>query len=66
MGETKSTGTLRQISSKKIQANPENPRLIFRQDEMDSLMVSIDAHGILVPLTVYQESNEVFSNRWRT
>ena len=60
MGETKSTRTLRQISSQKIRPNPENPRLIFRQDEMDSLMVSIDAHGILVPLTVYQENNEVF------
>ena len=60
MGETKSTKTLRQISSKKIRPNPENPRLIFRQDEMDSLMVSIDAHGILVPLTVYQENNDYF------
>ena len=60
MGETKSTGTLRQISSKRIRPNPENPRLIFRQDEMDSLMVSIDAYGILVPLTVYQENNDYF------
>ncbi len=53
-----SSGKLENISPGNIFRNPENPRLIFRQDEMESLMVSIDANGILVPLTVYRENND--------
>ena len=49
-----SSGTLRNLSPGRIERNPENPRLIFRQDEMDSLMFSIDRHGVQVPLTVYR------------
>ena len=51
----RATGKLAQLSPRKIDRNPENPRLIFRQEEMESLMVSIDTYGIQVPLTVYQE-----------
>ena len=58
MVNTKLTGKLQNIPPGKIHPNPENPRLIFRQDEMDSLMVSIDSHGILVPLSVYRENND--------
>ena len=46
---------LRQIPPTKIDTNPENPRLIFRQEEMESLLVSINTYGIQVPLTVYME-----------
>lgn len=60
---------LKLISPADIGPNPENPRLIFRQDEMESLMLSIDKHGIQVPLTVYQEGNSYTlldgERRWR-
>lgn len=46
---------LRLLSPAKILPNPENPRLVFRQEEMESLMRSIDRHGIQVPLTVYED-----------
>ena len=56
MTEKRSPGRLQQIPPENIDRNPENPRLIFRQEEMDSLMVSIDTHGVQVPLTVYREA----------
>jgi len=57
MTTKRSTGKLRQIPPAKIRPNPENPRLIFRQDEMESLLVSIDELGIQVPLAVYEEQD---------
>jgi len=48
---------LKLISPADIEPNPENPRLIFRQEEMESLMLSIDRHGIQVPLTVYKDDD---------
>lgn len=63
------TGKLQQISPDLIQPNPENPRMIFRQEEMDNLMLSIDKHGIQVPVTVYKEESSYFlidgERRWR-
>jgi ParB/RepB/Spo0J family partition protein len=60
---------LKQVSPTDIGPNPENPRLIFRQDEMESLMLSIDKHGIQVPLTVYEEDGRYKlldgERRWR-
>ena len=38
-----------------IRPNPDNPRLIFHEDELQNLTDSIAKQGILVPLTVYQE-----------
>lgn len=63
-------GVLRNIAPSKIRANPENPRLIFRQEEMESLLTSIDKHGIQVPLSVYQDQDGLFvlidgERRWR-
>ena len=65
----RTAGTLAHLSPKRIDRNPENPRLIFRQEEMDSLLVSINTHGIQVPLTVYKEG-DVYrlidgERRWR-
>lgn len=69
MAEKRSTGKLQHIPPENIEQNPENPRLIFRQEEMDSLMVSIDTHGIQVPLTVYREGRSYRlidgERRWR-
>jgi ParB family transcriptional regulator, chromosome partitioning protein len=61
--------TLRQIDPNDISPNPENPRLIFRQEEMDKLLQSIDRNGIQVPVTVYRDAGRYFlldgERRWR-
>ena len=57
MATKRSPGHSKNVNPQRIQRNPENPRLIFRQDEMDNLMFSIDRLGIQVPLTVYQDGN---------
>lgn len=57
MKAKRSTGKLRNIQPKKIARNPDNPRLIFRQQEMESLLISIDTHGIQVPLTVFMDGS---------
>jgi ParB family chromosome partitioning protein len=46
---------LRQIAPDKIKSNEDNPRLFFRQEEMEELEVSIQKNGILVPVSVYEE-----------
>lgn len=45
---------LKRINPDRISRNKDNPRLIFRQDELDSLAASIRRVGILVPLAVYE------------
>ncbi len=69
MATQHTAGQLRHVSPSKIDKNPENPRLIFRQEEMESLLVSIDKHGIQVPLAVYQEEDKYRlidgERRWR-
>lgn len=61
--------SLKMIPPGDIAPNPENPRLIFRQEEMESLMLSIDKYGIQVPVTVYEDGGEYFlldgERRWR-
>ncbi|MFC1480520.1 ParB/RepB/Spo0J family partition protein [Candidatus Omnitrophota bacterium] len=46
------------ISPDKIVRNPDNPRLIFRQDELDVLLNSIRKVGIRVPLSVYSDAKK--------
>ena len=57
------------IDPRKLERNPDNPRLIFHQDELDALQESIAAQGILVPLTIYKDGNKHFildgERRWR-
>jgi ParB family transcriptional regulator, chromosome partitioning protein len=57
------------LNTSQIQANPENPRLIFHEDELETLSQSISKQGILVPLTVYQEGKKFIildgERRWR-
>jgi ParB family transcriptional regulator, chromosome partitioning protein len=61
--------TVRLIDPNSLHPNPENPRLIFRKEELESLQSSIAEQGILVPLTVYQDGKEYFvldgERRWR-
>lgn len=60
---------LQEISVDKIDQNPENPRLFFRQEELDSLLDSIRQYGVQVPITVYKHRNRYTlidgERRWR-
>ncbi|HKW30817.1 MAG TPA: ParB/RepB/Spo0J family partition protein [Verrucomicrobiae bacterium] len=66
---TKPPDPLRQISPDAIRKNSDNPRLIFREDEMTELMNSIREVGIKVPLSVYADGNRFVlldgERRWR-
>jgi ParB family chromosome partitioning protein len=57
------------IDPQKLRANPENPRLIFHQDELRILRDSIKRQGVLVPLTVYRDQQRYVildgERRWR-
>ena len=69
MTNRRAAGQSRKINPRRIQRNLDNPRLIFRQDEMENLMFSINRLGIQVPLTVY-EDEDVYrlidgERRWR-
>ena len=62
--------SIRNLSPDWIHQNPENPRLIFRENELQELEASIDLQGILVPLTVYESSPNKYvildgERRWR-
>lgn len=45
------------VSPDQIRRNPENPRLIFKQKELDALKQSIFEVGILQPLIVYERKD---------
>lgn len=57
------------VETRSVAPNPENPRLIFHQDELDALQESISQRGILVPLTVYRDGKKFTildgERRWR-
>lgn len=61
--------TIRLLDPHRLQRNPENPRLIFREDELQELQDSIAEQGILVPLTVFQDGRQFVlldgERRWR-
>lgn len=48
-------GEVATLETDSIDPNPENPRLIFNEKEMMTLLQSIDEVGVLVPLIVYPE-----------
>jgi len=61
---------LRNIPINQIVPNEDNPRIIFRQEEMDNLMYSIQKKKLQVPITVYQKSPGKYvlidgERRWR-
>lgn len=60
---------LQNIDPDVIQPNPENPRLIFHEDEMIRLLESIRKVGIKVPLSVYVDEGMYTildgERRWR-
>lgn len=61
--------TLQQIPVDSIDRNEENPRLLFRQQEMNQLLESIRRHGIQVPISVYRDRRRFVlidgERRWR-
>lgn len=64
------TAKLKQIPIDLIGPNPENPRIVFRQEELDSLLISIKRIGIQVPISVYEDGERYVlidgERRWRT
>jgi ParB family chromosome partitioning protein len=61
--------TLQEINPDRIAPNPDNPRLIFREADMNALLESISEVGIKVPLSVYRD-DQLFvlvdgERRWR-
>lgn len=60
---------LLEIPIEQIDRNPENPRLFFRQKEMDELTDSIRRFGVRVPIAVYREKHKYIlidgERRWR-
>jgi len=63
------TTTLQEINPGKIDPNPDNPRLIFREHDMNELLESIRSVGIKVPLSVYHHGQRFVlidgERRWR-
>jgi ParB family chromosome partitioning protein len=59
----------KEIAPDRIRRNPDNPRLFFRSEEMDTLTSSIRRFGVLVPLVVYEESGHYVlidgERRWK-
>lgn len=57
------------VDPRQLDRNPENPRLIFRADDLKALEDSIAGQGILVPLTVYKDGRRYKildgERRWR-
>jgi len=64
MGETVTL-----LDPRSIYRNPENPRLIFRQEDLDALEASIKEQGILVPLSLFRDKKRFIlldgERRWR-
>ena len=63
------TSNVESIETRRLVPNPENPRLIFREEELNALQESIRAQGVLVPLTVYRDYPNLVildgERRWR-
>jgi len=61
--------TLKHISPNDIKPNPDNPRLIFREVELNRLLSSINEVGIKVPISVYEDGKKFVlidgERRWK-
>ena len=66
---TRTESILETINPDKIKPNPENPRLVFREEDMNELLQSIQQVGIKVPLTIYKGEGHFTlidgERRWR-
>lgn len=65
----KASATLQDISPDRIRKNPDNPRLLFREDDMNELLESIREVGIKVPVSLYEDGQHYVlidgERRWR-
>ena len=63
------TGRLKEIPVDKIEPNPDNPRVAFRQGELEELQESIRQYGIQVPIAVFKKGRGFIlidgERRWR-
>ena len=70
MGDAVKEADVTLVDPHKLERNPDNPRLIFREEDMLALQESIRDQGILVPLTVYAVSDKFRlldgERRWRS
>lgn len=66
---TRTVTPLQEINPDSVRQNPDNPRLIFQEDEMNELLESIREVGIKVPISVYSDGNRYTlldgERRWR-
>jgi ParB family chromosome partitioning protein len=67
--DVKSLG-VRHVPVEKIEANPENPRLVFEETALEELAASIREHGVLQPILVRPMGRDHFQlvageRRWR-
>jgi ParB family chromosome partitioning protein len=64
-----SKAKLREIPVGLIDRNPENPRVVFRGNELNQLLQSIRLRGVQVPISVYKEGSRYVlidgERRWR-
>lgn len=69
MGTDHPTGKLAEIPIDKVRPNPDNPRLTFRQGELEELQESIRQYGVQVPIAVFKRGTEFVlidgERRWR-
>jgi len=60
---------LKEIRVDQIDRNPENPRIVFRPSELETLMESIRRYGVQVPISVFREGKRFVlidgERRWR-
>lgn len=60
---------LRDIPIELIERNPENPRLVFRPQELETLQESISRYGVQVPVSVFKRGKSYIlidgERRWR-
>ena len=60
---------LRDIRVDQIDRNPENPRIVFRPSELETLTESIRRYGVQVPISVFKEGRRYVlvdgERRWR-
>lgn len=63
------TSKLDQIRVDIIRPNPDNPRITFRQRELDELQESIRRYGVQVPIAVFRDGSHYVlldgERRWR-
>jgi ParB family transcriptional regulator, chromosome partitioning protein len=60
---------LREVPVELIDKNPENPRLVFRSHELETLQESISRYGVQVPISVFKKGRRYIlidgERRWR-